>query len=718
MSLYRRKASANKTSPDTAKFDNSNTLTTAQGVQIPDNHHSLKAGAHGPTLMEDFILREKLMHFDHERIPERVVHARGAAAHGYFKVFKPFSQYSSAGFLQDPSVETPVFVRFSTAVGSRGSADTVRDVRGFAVKFYTQQGNYDLVGNNMPVYFIQDAIKFPDLMHALKPEPQHEMPQASSAHDTFWDFASLMPESTHMLMWLMSDRAIPRSYRMMEGFGVHTFKLVNPHGQSCFVKFHWQPKLGLHSMAWDEAQKMAGQDPDFHRRDLWDAIESGHFPEWELGVQLVEVGKEAELGIDLLDPTKLIPEELVPILPIGRMVLNRNPDNFFAETEQVAFNPGHLVPGIDFSNDPLLQGRLFSYADSQLSRMGSPNFQALQINRPACPMHHFQRDGRQQTTAQRDRAAYEPNTLVTGAEFRVDGSKQGFQSSPDTLASIKSRHQSASFDDHFSQATLFWNSQSQAEKEHIVTAFRFELSKVKTKEIRQRTVDNLAHVDLKLATRIAAQLGIDLPNAAAAAGRLGYRHHLLQSPESQLQEAPSLSMVGRYKPDISTRKVAVLAADGMDMISVRRVMQELTDAGLECKVVAPHLGHIGTASGRTLAVDFTFSNTSSVMFDAVLLPGGVASADELCRLGTAVHFALEAYKHCKPMCAINEGVRLLSSLGFSMSQNKDAVLTVPTPGVVIADSQKAIEGQISQEFITAILQHRHWDRVNLDSVPA
>ncbi len=718
MSPPRLKVS-DKKSPDLiVNLDKGSTLTTAQGVQIPDNHHSLKAGPRGPTLMEDFVLREKLMHFDHERIPERVVHARGAAAHGYFKVYKPLSLYTSAIFLQDPAVETPVFVRFSTAVGSRGSADTVRDVRGFAVKFYTQQGNYDLVGNNMPVYFIQDAIKFPDLVHALKPEPHHEMPQAASAHDTFWDFVSLMPETTHMLMWLMSDRAMPRSYRMMEGFGVHTFRLVNPHGQSCYVKFHWKPKLGLHSMAWDEAQKVSGQDPDFHRRDLWDAIDNGHFPEWELGVQLVEMGKEADLGIDILDATKLIPEELVPILPIGRMVLNRNPDNFFAETEQVAFNPGHLVPGIDFSNDPLLQGRLFSYADSQLSRMSSPNYQALPINRPACPMHHFQRDGLQQPSVRHERVAYEPNTLASGGEFRVDGSTQGFHSSPEALVSLKSRQQSASFDDHFSQPTLFWNSQNQAEKDHIVAAFRFELSNVKAKDIRQRTVDNLAHVDMKLATRVAAQLGIDLPNAVAAAGRLGYRQHQTGSLEGRLQEAPSLSMIGRYKPDISTRKVAVLATDGMDMISVKRVMQELTDAGLQCKVVAPHLGHIGTASGRTLAVDFTFSNTSSVMFDAVLLPGGVACADELCRLGSAVHFALEAYKHCKPICAINEGVRLLSTLGFSMSQHKDTALTVPTPGVVIADSQKAIEGQISQAFITSMLQHRHWDRVNLDSVPA
>lgn len=715
MSPPRRKASNSHVTLKNTMSDNINTLTTQHGVPISDNHNSLKAGPRGPTLMEDFILREKLTHFDHERIPERVVHARGAAAHGYFKVYKPLSLVTSAGFLQDPAAETPVFVRFSTAVGARGSADTVRDVRGFAVKFYTQQGNYDLVGNNMPVFFIQDSIKFPDLVHALKPEPHHEMPQASSAHDTFWDFVSLMPESTHMLMWLMSDRAIPRSYRMMEGFGVHTFRLVNSHGQSTFVKFHWKPKLGLHSMAWDEAEKLAGRDPDFHRRDLWDAIDSGHFPEWELGVQLIDAGRAAELDFDLLDATKLIPEELVPVLPIGRMVLNRNPDNFFAETEQVAFNPGHLVPGIEFSNDPLLQGRLFSYADSQLSRLGGPNAHALPINRAVCPVHHFQRDGLHQSAGQKGRVAYEPNTLARGSEFRLDGATHGFHSSPDDLQSPKLRQRSASFDDHFSQAKLFWNSQSQAEKAHVVAAFRFDLSKVESTEIRQRMVDNLAHVDMKLASRVAAQLGIHTPDAAAAAGRLGYRHQTMQS---ELQEAPSLSMVGRYKPDIRTRKVAVLAADGIDMISVKRVIQELTAAGLHCKVIGPHLGHVASATGRTLAADYTFSNTASVMFDAVLIPGGVASADELCRLGSAVHFALEAYKHCKPICAINEGVLLLSALGFSMGMQKETAISVPTPGVVIADSQRALQGQISQAFIAAMLQHRHWDRINLDSVPA
>lgn len=725
MSLPRRKTGASAKSVSGARDKLSQlenftahstaTLTSNQGVQIADNHNSLKAGLKGPTLLEDFILREKLMHFDHERIPERVVHARGAAAHGSFKVYKPLSQYSCAAFLQDPEVETPVFVRFSSVVGSRGSADTVRDVRGFAVKFYTTEGNYDLVGNNMPVFFIQDAIKFPDLVHALKPEPHTDMPQASSAHDNFWDFASLMPECSHMLMWLMSDRAIPRSLRMMEGFGVHAFRLVNPHGQSFLVKFHWKPKLGLHSLAWDEAQKIAGIDPDFHRRDLWETIDAGHFPEWELGVQLVEAGKESETGINWLDATKLIPEELVPVLPIGRMVLNRNPDNVFAETEQVAFHPGHLVPGIDFSDDPLLQGRLFSYSDTQLNRLGGSNAHTLPINRPLCPAHNFQRDGVHQQAIFKGRVAYEPNTLATGAEFRVDGGAKGFQSFAGAMDSPKQRHRNPDFDDHFSQATLFWNSQAQAEKDHIVSAFRLELSKVETIAIRQRMVDNLAHIDMKLATRVAAPLGIGVPDAAAAAGRLGFRN---AKAADGLREAPSLSMLGRYKPDLRTRKVAVLVADGIDMLSVRRVLQELTEAGLQCLMIGPHLGHIATATGKSLVVTKTFHNTASVMFDAVLIPGGAGSSTLLSQLGVAVHFVLEAYKHCKPICAVNEGTRLLATLGFSLSTQKGVALTVPTPGLVLADSQKTAEGEITQEFIAAIAMHRHWDRVNVDAIPA
>ena len=689
-------------------------LTTNQGLQIPDNHNSLKAGSRGPTLLEDFILREKITHFDHERIPERVVHARGAGAHGYFKVYKPMVEYTRAGFLQDPDVETPVFVRFSTVAGSAGSADTVRDVRGFAVKFYTSEGNYDLVGNNIPVFFIQDAIKFPDLIHAIKPEPHHGMPQAASAHDTFWDFVSLMPESTHMLMWAMSDRALPRSLRMMEGFGIHAFRFVNARGDAHFVKFHWKPKLGVHGLAWDEAQKIAGKDSDFHRRDLWDAIESGNFPEWELGVQIVDEGKESELGFDILDPTKLIPEAQVPVQIIGKMVLNRNPDNFFAETEQVAFHPGHLVPGIDFSNDPLLQGRLFSYTDTQLSRLGGANFHEIPINRGVCPMHNFQRDGMHRQTINKGRVAYEPNTLGSGTEFRVDGAAQGFQSYPETLEPPKIRCRSPSFDDHFSQATLFWNSQSTAEKDHIVAAFRFELSKVEVPDIRQRMVDNLAHVDRKLATRVAAPLGIKAPDPKAAAGRLGFRDYRITN---KVDEDPALRMTGRPGGSVKTRKVAILVADGVDAATIKRIQQDLLDAGAVCKLVAPHLGTVSTASGRQLAVDHTFANMPSVMFDAVLIPGGADSAAALCGLGDAVHFVLEAYKHCKSICAVNEGGQLLRTLGFSQGNNPDMV-TVPTAGVMLADARKVLEGSVSQDFMTAIALHRHWGRLNVEAIPA
>ncbi len=689
-------------------------LTTNQGLQLPDNHNSLKAGVRGPTLLEDFILREKITHFDHERIPERAVHARGSGAHGYFKPYKSMVQYTSAAFLQDPDVETPVFVRFSTVAGSKGSADTVRDVRGFAVKFYTQEGNYDLVGNNIPVFFIQDAIKFPDLIHALKPEPHHDMPQAASAHDTFWDFVSLMPESTHMLMWAMSDRAIPRSLRMMEGFGIHAFRFINARGESSFVKFHWKPKLGVHGLVWDEAQKIAGKDADFHRRDLWEAIESGNFPEWELGVQIVDEGKEDELGFDILDPTKLIPEEQVPVQLIGKMVLNRNPDNFFAETEQIAFHPGHLVPGIDFSNDPLLQGRLFSYTDTQLSRLGGANFHEIPINRAVCPMHNFQRDGMHRQTIAKGRVAYEPNTLGTGSEFRVDGGAHGFQSYPDALESPKIRRRSPSFDDHFSQATLFWNSQSSVEKDHIVAAFRFELSKVETPDVRQRMVDNLAHVDLKLAARVAAPLGIQPPDPKAAAGRLGFRDYRITS---KVEEDPALRMVGRPGGSVKTRKVAILVADGVEAGALRRIQQDLLDAGAQCKLIAPHLGTVSTSSGRQLAVDHTFTNMPSVMFDAVLIPGGSNSAAALGAMGEAVHFVLEAYKHCKTICAVNDGAQLLGTLGFSMGKDPETP-HVPTPGVIIADARKVTDGQVSQDFMAAMALHRHWDRLNVDAIPA
>jgi catalase len=688
-------------------------LTTNQGVQIPDNHNSLKAGVRGPTLLEDFILREKITHFDHERIPERAVHARGSAAHGYFQVYKSMSQFTSADFLQDPSQRTPVFVRFSTVAGERGSADTVRDVRGFAVKFYTQQGNYDLVGNNMPVFFIQDAMKFPDLIHAVKPEPHHAIPQAASAHDTFWDFASLMPETTHMLMWAMSDRAIPRSYRMMEGFGVHTFRLVNSRGESHFVKFHWKPKLGVHGLVWDEAQKIAGKDADFHRRDLWEAIENGDFPEWELGVQMIPQDKEHSLGFDLLDPTKLIPEELVPVQRIGRMVLDRNPDNFFAETEQVAFHPGHVVPGIDFSNDPLLQGRLFSYTDTQISRLGGANFHELPINRTVSPSHNFQRDGMHRQTIARGQVAYEPNSLGTGAEYRVDGASAGFQSYPEAIESPKVRRRSPSFDDHFTQARLFFNSQSTAEKEHIVAAFRFELSKLEVAAIRQRVVDNLAHVDEKLARRVAEPRGIGAPDARAAAGRAGFRDHQIATT---IEESRALSMVDAGEGSVKTRKVAILVADGVDSASLKPIREALENAGLTCKVVGPRLGTVSSASKRQIEVDATFSAMPSVMFDAVLVPAGREGIAALANHGEAVHYVLEAFKHCKAICTIGEGAQMLDALRLAEGAKPVGVIVAPTPVTNLGDATAAL--QIASDFVAAIAKHRHWDRAGIEAVPA
>ncbi len=686
-----------------------NLLTTNQGLVVPDNHNSLKAGVRGPTLLEDFILREKITHFDHERIPERVVHARGAGAHGYFELTRSLVEYTRADFLQEAGSRTPVFVRFSTVAGSRGSADTVRDVRGFAVKFYTREGNYDLVGNNIPVFFIQDAMKFPDLVHALKPEPHHDMPQAASAHDTFWDFISLMPETTHMAMWIMSDRTIPRSYRMMEGFGVHTFRFINAKGVAHFVKFHWKPRLGKHALVWDEAQKLAGKDPDFHRRDLWESIAQGNFPEWELGVQLVEESKAQSLGFDLLDPTKLIPEEMVPVLTVGKLVLNRNPDNFFAETEQVAFHPGHVVPGIDFSNDPLLQGRLFSYTDTQLSRLGGPNFHELPINRGVCPFHNFQRDGMHRMLVNKGQAAYEPNSLGNGSEFRVDGGQQGFQSFAEAVEPPKVRRRSPSFDDHFSQATLFWNSQSPAEKDHIVAAFQFELSKVEVPAVRQRVVDNLAHVDPKLARKVAEPLGIGAPDAKAAAGRSGFRDVRVKLP---LEASAALSMEGNGA-SIATRKVAVLVAGGVEVGALRVIQQALQDAGASSRVVAAHLGSVATSSGQQLAVDHTFGNMPSVMFDAVLVPGGSGSAQTLAGNGDAVHFVLEAYKHCKTICVIGEGVQLLRTLGIAGGEGAPA-----TPGVVLGSNDPPLRAQLAQEFIAAIARHRHWVRANLEAVPA
>jgi catalase len=685
-----------------------NLLTTNQGVVIPDNHNSLKSGVRGSSLLEDFILREKIAHFDHERIPERVVYARGCAAHGYFELSRSLVEYTRADFLQEAGGRTPVFVRFSAASGSRGSADTVRDVRGFAVKFYTREGNYDLVGGNMPVSFIQDAMKYPDLIHAMKPEPHHGMPQAATAHDTFWDFASLMPETTHMLMWIMSDRGLPRSYRMMEGFGVHTFRLINAKGVAHFVKFHWKPRLGKHALLWDEAQKIAGKDPDFHRRDLWEAIARGNFPEWELGLQLIEESRAESLGFDLLDPTKLIPEEIVPVLAVGKLVLTRNPDNFFAETEQVSFHPGHVVPGIDFSNDPVLQGRLFSYTDAQLSRLGSPNFHELPINRAVCPLHNFQRDGMHRMLVNKGQVGYEPNSLASGAEFRVDGGQQGFQSYSEAVEGPKVRRRSVSFDDHFSQATLFWNSQSPAEKDHIIAAFQFELSKVDMPALRQRVVDNLAHVDAKLARKVAEPLGIAVPDHKAAAGRAGFRDVRIKLA---VEASPALSMEGGT--GIVSRKVAVLVAGGVEVGALRAIQQALHEAGASSRIVAAHLGFVATSSGQQLAVDHTFVNMPSVMFDAVLVPGGPASAESLVRDGDAVHFVLEAYKHCKTVCVIGEGIQLLRTLGIRAGEGG-----APAAGVLIGRNDPPGRAQLAQDFIAAMTHHRHWSRPNLEAIPA
>ncbi len=696
-------------------------LTTNQGVRINDNQNSLKAGERGATLLEDFILREKITHFDHERIPERVVHARGSAAHGYFQVYESMAQYTKAGFLQDPSVKTPVFVRFSTVAGSRGSTDLARDVRGFAVKFYTEEGNFDIVGNNIPVFFIQDAIKFPDLIHAVKPEPHNEIPQAGSAHDTFWDFISLLPESMHMIMWVMSDRAIPRSLRMMEGFGVHTFRLINVSGKARFVKFHWKPLLGLHSVVWDEAQKISGKDPDFHRRDLWEAIENGDFPEWEFGVQIVEEKDEHNFDFDLLDPTKIIPEEIVPVRRIGKLTLNRNPDNFFAETEQVAFHVGNVVPGIDFTNDPLMQGRLFSYTDTQLIRLGGPNFHEIPINRPVAPVHNNQRDGFMRQTVNRGQTSYEPNTLRGGCPFQAGADMGGFTSFAERIDAKKIRARSASFFDHFSQATLFFNSQSEPEKGHIIQALRFELGKVETPAIRERMLGLLAQVDKGLANSVAEGLGLSVPAKFDKPINMSIpadgdpRKFQPKRVAQAIETSPALGMVNNpnFPNDtIKTRKIAVLLADGFDDAAVAEMNKALLTAGATPKTVAPRLGVVTGANGTQLKVDCSFLTGSSVLFDAVYIPGGDASVDGLKQQAEPHEFVYEAYKHCKAIAASGAGVGLLAtSLAGKFSEpessGKEAAVN---EGVV--SSRDASISNVATAFIEAIAQHRHWEREN------
>lgn len=696
-------------------------LTTNQGLKINDNQNSLKAGARGPSLLEDFILREKITHFDHERIPERVVHARGEAAHGYFQVYEPLSKYTKAKFLNDPSVKTPVFVRFSTVAGSRGSSDLARDVRGFAVKFYTEEGNFDLVGNNIPVFFIQDAIKFPDLVHAVKPEPHNEIPQAASAHDTFWDFISLMPESMHMIMWVMSDRAIPRSLRMIEGFGVHTFRFVNDEGKSHFVKFHWKPLLGVHSVCWDEAQKISGKDPDFHRRDLWEAIENGQYPEWEFGVQIVPEEDEHKFEFDLLDPTKLIPEELVPVMRIGKLTLDRNPDNFFAETEQVAFHPGHVVPGIDFSNDPLLQGRLFSYTDTQLSRLGSPNFHEIPINRPISPVHNNQRDGHMRQTINRGNTAYEPNRLSNGCPFQAKASEGGFVSYNERIDAHKVRARSTSFFDHFSQATLFFNSQSEYEKNHIVDALSFELGKVETSAIQKRMLKMLWYVDKGLAAKVAYNLGISIPSVLeeplnqsypADADEASYQPVIVQST---LEKSAALSMANSLKSSIATRKIAILVAEGVDESSLKTVRTMLEAEGATVDIIAPRLGYLLSDNNEEIKVSKSFLTTASVLYDAVYVPGGINSVAALEAEADAVHFLNEAFKHCKAIVADASALPVLKATYFGRKIPEDYTRTAEfLDGIIISDDTDALASQ----FVHAIAMHRFWQREKRDKVPA
>lgn len=639
---------------DRVRVDGTNqVLTTNQGVPIADNQHSLKIGLRGPTALEDFILREKLTHFDHERIPERVVHARGSAAHGYFEVYESLAGITRANLFAEAGKRTPVFVRFSTVAGERGSADTVRDVRGFAVKFYTDEGNWDLVGNNIPVFFIQDAMKFPDLVHAVKPEPHHAMPQASSAHDTFWDFVSLTPESTHMLLWQMSDRAIPRSYRTMQGFGVHTFRLVNAAGQSVFCKFHWTPLQGTHSLIWDEAVKIAGADPDFHRRDLWEAIEAGEFPEWELGLQVFSEEQAASFPFDVLDPTKVVPEELVPVTPVGKMVLNRNPDNFFAETEQVAFCTAHIVPGIDFSNDPLLQGRIHSYVDTQLTRLGGPNFHEIPINAPVAPVSNNQRDGMHRQAIHRGRVNYEPNSLAGGCPFQAGIS--GFTSFPQSIAEDKVRGKPELFADHYSQARLFWKSQTPHEQLHIIAAFRFELSRVQIPAIRQRVISLLQNVDAELASGVADGLGLSLGAAAPTITKL---------PLPEYAPSPALSLMSRPgETGIRTRRIAILAGNGVEAETVADTYTRLLSEGAVPRIAGSQLGAIATRDGKLLDIEISLEAGPSVLYDAVVIADGEESVAELSRDAHAVDFVRQQYRHCKPILAIGAGARLLSLSG-------------------------------------------------------
>lgn len=703
-------AKKNSNNPDSKKIEDlkrfevetkDTVMTTNQGLKINDTNNSLKSGERGSTLLEDFLLREKITHFDHERIPERIVHARGSGAHGYFELYDSIEQYSKAGIFTDTSRKTPVFVRFSTVAGSKGSTDLARDVRGFAVKFYTEEGTWDLVGNNMPIFFIQDAMKFPDLVHAVKPEPNKEIPQAASAHDTFYDFISRTTETLHNQIWVMSDRAIPRSLRMMEGFGIHTFRLINDKGESHFVKFHWKPKLGVHSVTWDEAVKISGADSDFHRRDLWDAIDAGHFPEWELGLQIVGQKDEHKFEFDLLDPTKLIPEEMVPVKIIGKMTLNKNPENFFAETEQVAFLPGHIIPGIDFTNDPLLQGRLFSYRDTQLSRLGSPNFHQIPINRPIVPTHNNQRDGHMQMDIPKGQTAYFPNSLSGGCPHLAKMSEGAFTHYEERIDARKIRTRSESFSDHFSQPALFYRSLADYEKQHVTDAYIFELGKCTHQHIQERMLYVIAQIDQDLAKKVADGLGLKVPksvekplNQAIGADADVEK---FQPPKKKiyLEKDPALSQSNTKFDSIETRQVAVLVGDGFSMTDFNKIKNALEKEGAMIKVVAPHGGTVKSDDGQEQNVDAAINTTESVLFDALYVPGGKDSIKALKKEAKFTKFINEALKHCKAIAADAEGVEFLKTTYVSDFKDDAAICLNSDPS----------------KFINAMKQHRNWDRM-------
>lgn len=653
-------------------------LTTAQGVRLPDTDHSLKAGNRGPSLLEDFHLREKITHFDHERIPERVVHARGAAAHGVFEAYGNASDYTRAGFLARKGRKTDVFCRFSTVLGSRGSADTVRDTRGFAVKFYTDEGNFDLVGNNIPVFFIQDGIKFPDVVHAAKPHPDREIPQAQSAHDTFWDFVSLHTEATHHVFWNMSDRGIPRSYRTMEGFGVHTFRLVNRKGKTSLVKFHWKPAAGVHSLVWEEAQIAAGCDPDFHRRDMADAIDAGAFLEYELGIQVMpDDGTDTYEGIDLLDPTKLVPEELVPVTLIGKLTLNRNPTNYFAETEQVAFHTGNLVPGIEPTNDPLMQARLFSYLDTQLTRLGGPNFTQLPINRPHCPVNDMLRDGMHQTAIHEGLAPYRPNSIDDGEPEVAGVDDGGYVQTPRAVQGPTVRENPASFDDHFSQAAIFYRSLSRVEQLHVIEAFTFELGKCYEQEIKERELQVLANVDTDLCEQVAAGLGLPAPKG---------------NPPKDVTTSAALSQVYTEPGPVDGRKVGIIADAGSDLAGVSKLVKAVLAAGAVPLLTAPVGGKL--KSGRRIEiVERTLLTARSIEFDAVIVAAGTTPSGDI-KLVTLLQ---EAFRHCKPVAAWGDGVAVLQQAGISADD----------PGVLVSDD---VDKKATAALLAALGMHRVWDR--------